>query len=173
MKIYDALRKLIEWFVFLLFAFLVVIVLLQIFCRLTHISQTWIDEISKFVFVWLTYIGGCLTVGRGMNITFDLVLEGAKGQKFKVLFTVVNVICLIFLVAGFILTAQSSWINRIQKSPMTGLNMGMVNMAMPIGFFLMIVAQIAYYFRRLKKRPQEEKEEAERLAAEQKGGAAS
>ena len=170
MKIYKAFQQLIEWIVFILFLFLVTIVLLQIVCRFLHIPQTWIDEISKFTFVWLTYLGGCITVSRGMNITFDLFLEGAKGQKFKVLFTIVNVFCLIFLIAGFVLTAKSSWLNRGQKSPMTGLNMALVNAAMPIGFLLMIFAQIAYYFRRLKNRPQEEKEEEERLAAEAKGG---
>ena len=86
MKAYDVIQKIIHTIVFILFAFLTTIVLIQIICRLFHISQTWIDEISKFTFVWLTYIGGCITVSRGMNITFDLILEGAKGKKFTVLY---------------------------------------------------------------------------------------
>ena len=164
MKMYDKITKVIHWFVFLLFAFLTTIVLLQILCRMLHIPQTWIDEISKFTFVWLTYIGGCITVSHGMNITFDLVLEGAKGKKFTVLFSVVNIICLIFIATVVILTVQSSWLNRIQKSPMTGLNMGLVNSAIPIGFCLMIFGQLSYWRRRLKERPAEEAaEEAKKL----------
>ncbi len=159
MKAYDVIQKIIHTIVFILFAFLTTIVLIQIICRLFHISQTWIDEISKFTFVWLTYIGGCITVSRGMNITFDLILEGAKGKKFTVLFTAVNIICLIFSVTVVVLTTQSAWLNRIQKSPMTGLNMGLVNAAIPIGFFLMIFGQVGYWRRRLKERPEEEARE--------------
>ena len=49
MKMYDKITKVIHWFVFLLFAFLTTIVLLQILCRMLHIPQTWIDEISQLI----------------------------------------------------------------------------------------------------------------------------
>ena len=166
MKVYEIIKKAIHCIVFVLFAFLCTIVLIQIICRMLHISQTWIDEISKFTFVWLTYLGGCITVSRGMNITFDLVLEGAKGKKFTVLFIIVNVICLIFTATVMVLTTQSAWLNRIQKSPMTGLNLGLVNAAIPIGFFFMIFSQISYCRRRLAGRQAEEEAEAQKKAGE-------
>ena len=165
MKVLSALRKVIDAIVALLFGVLVTLVLIQVVTRFFHMSQTWIDEISKFVFVWLTYIGGAITVRLGMNITFDLVLEGAKGKKFTVLFTIVNLFCLVFLGSMAYLGATNAWANRVQLSTMTHVNMGLMNLAIPIGCVLMIISQFEYYFRRLKERPAEEAAEAAAKAA--------
>lgn len=156
MKAVKVIRKIADALIVALFAALVVLVLIQVFTRTMHMSQTWIDEISKFVFVWLTYLGGSVTVSRGMNITFDLILESVKGKTFKILFTLVNICTLIFLVAMLVLGSQNAWANRVQTSTMTNVNMGLMNLAIPIGCILMIGAQIEYYFRTLKEREEEE-----------------
>ena len=156
MKAVKVIRKIADALIVALFAALVALVLIQVFTRTMHMSQTWIDEISKFVFVWLTYLGGSVTVSRGMNITFDLILEGVKGKTFKILFTLVNICTLIFLAAMLVLGSQNAWANRVQTSTMTNVNMGLMNLAIPIGCILMIGAQIEYYFRTLKEREEEE-----------------
>ena len=156
MKAVKLIRRVADALIVVLFAALVVLVLIQVFTRTFHMSQTWIDEISKFVFVWLTYLGGSVTVSRGMNITFDLILESVKGKTFKILFTLVNICTLIFLVAMLVLGSQNAWANRVQPSTMTNVNMGLMNLAIPIGCVLMIGAQIEYYFRTLKEREEED-----------------
>ena len=156
MKAVKLIRRVADALIVVLFAALVVMVLIQVFTRTFHMSQTWIDEISKFVFVWLTYLGGSVTVSRGMNITFDLILESVKGKTFKILFTLVNICTLIFLVAMLVLGSQNAWANRVQTSTMTNVNMGLMNLAIPIGCVLMIGAQIEYYFRTLKEREEED-----------------
>lgn len=156
MKAIKLIRKAADAIIVALFAALVALVLIQVFTRTFHMSQTWIDEISKFVFVWLTYLGGSVTVSRGMNITFDLILESVKGKSFKILFTLVNICTLIFLAAMLILGSQNAWANRVQTSTMTNVNMGLMNLAIPIGCVLMIGAQIEYYFRTLRERERRE-----------------
>ena len=156
MKAVKLIRRVADALIVVLFAALVVLVLIQVFTRTFHMSQTWIDEISKFVFVWLTYLGGSVTVSRGMNITFDLILESVKGKTFKILFTLVNICTLIFLVAMLVLGSQNACANRVQTSTMTNVNMGLMNLAIPIGCVLMIGAQIEYYFRTLKEREEED-----------------
>ena len=156
MKTLEVLRKITDALVALLFAVLVVLVLIQVFTRMLHMSQTWIDEISKFVFVWVTYLGGAITVRKGANITFDLILEGVHGKTYKVLFTFVNIVCIIFLAAMAVLGTQAAWANRVQLSTMTRVNMGLMNAAIPIGCVLMIIAQIEYYFSTMKTKKEEE-----------------
>ena len=158
MKALKILRKATDAIVAVLFSVLVALVLIQVFTRALHIPQTWIDEISKFVFVWVTYLGGAITVRKGANITFDLLLEGTKGKSYKILFTFVNIVCIIFLAAMAVLGSQAAWANRVQLSTMTRVNMGLMNMAIPIGCVLMIIAQIEYYFRTLKEKEKEERE---------------
>lgn len=156
MKALTILRKATDAIVAILFAILVTLVLIQVFTRMFHLPQTWIDEISKFVFVWVTYLGGAITVRKGANVTFDLVLESVHGTTYKVLFTFVNIICIAFLAAMAVLGSQAAWANRVQMSTMTRVNMGLMNMAIPIGCVMMIIAQIEYYFSALKKRKEEE-----------------
>ena len=156
MKALEILRKITDAIVAILFAVLVTLVLIQVFTRMFHMYQTWIDEISKFVFVWVTYLGGAITVRKGANITFDLVLEGVHGKTYKILFTFVNIVCVIFLAAMAVLSSQAAWANRVQLSTMTRVNMGLMNMAIPIGCVLMIIAQVEYYFSTLKKKKEEE-----------------
>ena len=156
MKALEILRKITDAIVAIRFAVLVTLVLIQVFTRMFHMSQTWIDEISKFVFVWVTYLGGAITVRKGANITFDLVLEGVHGKTYKILFTFVNIVCVIFLAAMAVLSSQAAWANRVQLSTMTRVNMGLMNMAIPIGCVLMIIAQVEYYFSTLKKKKEEE-----------------
>ena len=156
MKALTILRKVTDAIVAILFAVLVTLVLIQVFTRMFHMSQTWIDEISKFVFVWVTYLGGAITVRKGANVTFDLILEGVHGKTYKILFTFVNIVCIVFLVAMAVLGSQAAWANRVQLSTMTRVNMGLMNMAIPIGCVLMIIAQVEYYFSTLKKKKGEE-----------------
>lgn len=156
MKAVNLVRKIANIIIVALFTALICLVLMQIVCRLLMISQTWIDEVSKFIFVWLVYMGGSVTVSKGMNITFDLILESTKGKNFKVLFTVVNLSSVVFLAAMMILGTQNAWTNRLQVSSMTHTNVGLMNMAIPVGCVLMIAAQIEYYFRTLRKREGEE-----------------
>lgn len=160
MKALTILRKVTDAIVAILFVVLVTLVLIQVFTRMLHMSQTWIDEISKFVFVWVTYLGGAITVRKGANVTFDLVLEGVQGKTYKILFTFVNIVCIVFMAAMAVLGSQAAWANRVQLSTMTRVNMGLMNMAIPVGFVLMIIAQIEYYFSTMKKKKKEEEVEA-------------
>lgn len=158
MKVLTALRKATDAIVALLFSVLVVLVLIQVITRTLHMSQTWIDEISKFVFVWLTYLGGAITVRKGANVCFDLILEGTKGKAYKVLFLLVNIVAIVFMAAVCILGTQQAWANRVQFSTMTRTNMGLMNAAIPVGFALMIIAQIEYYFTHVKEKAKEAEE---------------
>ena len=84
------------------------------------------------------------------------MLEGGHGKTYKMLFTFVNIVCVIFLAAMAVLSSQAAWANRVQLSTMTRVNMGLMNMAIPIGCGLMIIAQVEYYFSTLKKKKEEE-----------------
>ena len=71
-----------------------------------------------------------------------------------------NIVCIVFMAAMAVLGSQAAWANRVQLSTMTRVNMGLMNMAIPVGFVLMIIAQIEYYFSTMKKKKEEEEVEA-------------
>lgn len=83
-----------------------------------------------------------ITVRKGANICFNLILEG--GKAYKVLFTLMNIAAIVVMAAMCRLGSQA-WENRGQWATMTRMNMGLMNAVIPIGFALTIISQIEYY----------------------------
>lgn len=139
-------RKITDIVVIILFTIVVVVVSAQVFSRFViNLSIRWADELSRFAFVWLIYIGGAVTIRDGRNVCFDLILDSQKGKAWKVQFTVVTLISLLFLalmtIFGFVLCqAELTEVSPIMKWPMA-----VVCGAIPLGGILMITEEICYY----------------------------
>lgn len=156
MKVFQLLKKVTNGLVVTFFISLILLVFFQVIFRYVfHNSQPWIDELSRYLFVWIVYLGGTITIRRGFNITFDLLIDCLKGRLWGVMFTLVNLICVAFLSLIVVLGFNISYINKVQISSLMGINMGIVTLAIPIGGILMIISQIEYYHTTLKKRKEE------------------
>lgn len=140
------IRRITDIVVIILFTIVVVVVSAQVFSRFViNLSIRWADELSRFAFVWLIYIGGAVTIRDGRNVCFDLILDAQKGKAWKVQFTIVTLISLLFLVLmtifGFVLCqAELTEVSPIMKWPMA-----IVCGAIPLGGILMILEEICYY----------------------------
>ncbi len=153
MKGMQLIKKVTDGLVVTFFISLILLVFAQVIFRFVfHNSQPWIDELSRFLFVWIIYLGGTITIRKGINITFDLLIDSLTSKTWMVVFTIVNILCIFFLLLIVVLGFNISFINRVQASSLLGLNMGIVTLAIPIGGILMIVSQIEYYLTTLKKR---------------------
>lgn len=144
-------RKITNVLVTFLFSMLVVIVFVQVVCRVIKVSFPYADELSLYTFVWLIYLGGTITIRNGMNITFDVILDALPKNAWKIVFTIVNVISCTFLAMAVVLGANLAWVNRVQVSSVVKLNMGAVMLAIPLGGLLMFCEQISYYLRKMKE----------------------
>lgn len=147
------LNKIINGTVVVFFISLISLVFIQVIFRfLLHNSLPWVDELSRFLFVWIIYLGGTITIRKGINITFDLFIDALPTKVWNIVFTITNLICLAFLGLVVVLGFNISYINRIQYSSLLSLNMGLVTLAIPLGGILMMISQIEYYLRIRKER---------------------
>lgn len=144
-------RKLTNVLVTALFAMLVVIVFVQVVCRVAGVSFPYADELSRYTFVWLIYLGGTITIRSGINITFDVILDALPRPVWKVVFTIVTLVSCAFLLMAVVLGANLAWVNRVQVSSVVKLNMGMVMLAIPVGGLLMFFEQVSVYIRKMKE----------------------
>lgn len=144
-------RKLTNILVTALFALLVVIVFVQVVCRVAGVSFPYADELSRYTFVWLIYLGGTITIRSGINITFDVILDALPRPAWKVVFTIVTLVSCAFLVMAVALGVNLAWVNRVQVSSVVKLNMGMVMLAIPVGSLLMFFEQISVYIKKMKE----------------------
>ena len=74
-KILDVTRKITNIIVTFLFMVVVAVVFAQVVARyVAGSSIRWADELARFAFVWLVYLGGSITIREGRNVCFDLLL---------------------------------------------------------------------------------------------------
>ena len=81
-----------------LFAGLVVLSFANVFSRyIFNNSLTWAEEITRYMFIWLVYLGSALCIRRRKHIVMDLVISEMKGTLRKVFSLINNLVMLAFV----------------------------------------------------------------------------
>lgn len=116
------------------------VVATQVICRyLLGASLTWSEEASRYLLIWITFLGGSAAFKRGMHTGFDAVVRGlAPGAR-----RAARLVTLLAIVAFLVIVAlkgiQLALFNMAQRSPAMRLPMGTVYLAIPTGCLLMLV----------------------------------
>lgn len=141
----ELVRKVTNAFVFSMFVVVVVVVTLQVIMRFCfHTSLSWATELSQYAFVWLVYLGGTITIRRGMNVSFDLLLDHLPSSAWKMAKLLVGLLTLCFL-------GLMTWLGVLvcqasvgELSPILQWKMNLVTLAIPIGGTLMFFEEISF-----------------------------
>lgn len=139
-------RRVTDIAVVTLFSIVVLVVSAQVFSRFVmKLSIRWADELSRFAFVWLVYIGGAVTIRDGRNVCFDLLLDSRKGKSWKVMFTLVSAVSMLFLILMTYFGILVCQTELTESSPIMHWPMAVVCAAIPIGGCLMMLEEICYW----------------------------
>lgn len=149
-KLFITLDKFLAAIVVFLFSALVLTITLQVTFRFLAISSSWTTELAIFLFIWLVFIGGFFTIRKGLNITFDIVIDLATGSAWKLLFTFVNVVSVGFLLFIVVEGFQIAFSLR-GNSPVLQIPMTYGYLAVPVGGIVMLIAQVERYLVLLNK----------------------
>lgn len=96
----DALRRLLRFFVGLTLFAIVLCVCIQVFTRYFLGAATpELAELSRLLFIWLTFAGSALLISRRELITIDFVSNGRDDGRTKVLGLLTDLCTAGFLVA--------------------------------------------------------------------------
>lgn len=138
--------RLLEHLLFAIIAVMVVLVFSNVMLRaLFGDALTWADEVSRMLFIWLTFIGATVGVVRGSHIGMDVVVQMVGPGLRRWMEIASTLLILAFLAIwglyGVRLIAQ----NLDYLAPATGVPMGYFYLASPIGAVLMALI----YIRRL------------------------
>ena len=102
-KAVNKLMKGVEFIVTVLFAVSVILVIAQVFWRYVLGDPiTWTNQISRALFVWMTYLGIPVLFSRNILMSFDLLQEKVKGAANIFLRVGFRVIGLFFCICWFI-----------------------------------------------------------------------
>ncbi len=114
---------------------MVAVIFLQVICRYIFKSPlSWSEELARYFFVWITFLGAAICAREKGHIGMDYLVNKLNTKYAKI----IEIIGLILIILVCIIIAFASietvTVNFGQKSPALNLNMGLVYLAIPIGF---------------------------------------
>ncbi|MGO4886732.1 TRAP transporter small permease [Anaerobacillus sp. MEB173] len=142
-----------ELFMIIFSVVMVAVIALQVFMRyVMGASLSWSEELARFCFIWLVYLGISYGVKKQRHIKVDLVLLALKDKGKVVMNIVANLIFLAFAIFVIIYGYEiaSKLLTWGQQSPALQIPMGLVYMATPIGMGLTAIRIIQQLFKQVR-----------------------
>ncbi len=98
---------------------------------------TWAEEVARFLFVWLTFVGASFGLMKGLHLGMDMLVARLRPRSRNVVEIINSVITLGFLVVWAVGGVHLIEANLSFMSPATGFSMGLVYMIGPLAAVLM------------------------------------
>jgi TRAP-type C4-dicarboxylate transport system permease small subunit len=146
-KAYAVMIKIFEWLLFILFALLVAVVFANIFSRsVLSNSLPWAEELSRFLFVWITFIGAVLVNKSFGHMRLDLLKQRLPGTASVLLEIAISLIaaCVMYIMlrGGYSMMME----NLDYLSPALEFPYGVINGVVPVCCGIMFLQTIARCF---------------------------
>ena len=140
MQAFDTwLLRINRWLLIAILAAMALMVFANVALRfLTDESILWVEEVSRYLMIWLTFLGAGLVLRYGGHIGIDTLQDAtpAHAPKIRALVFALMLGFFAFMVwIGFRYTLLT-W---NQTTPVMQIPVGIVYLAMPLGFALLIV----------------------------------
>ena len=145
MKVIRWLDENIEKVILVFFSVIMVaVIFLQVVLRQLDQSLSWSEELARYCFIWMIYIGISLGVKEQKHVRIDAVLFMLREKGQIVLLFIANLFFMAF--ALFVIIYGYEVANQLlqfgQKSPANQIPMGFVYMATPVGMGLTLIRLI-------------------------------
>ena len=134
------LAAILRWVMIVMMAMMTTVVFAQVCFRyLLNVPLGWSEELSRFAFVWLSFLGAAYLV-RGQQHLRVTIVESKVPHRVRVIFRIVQYVaalfCTVVFLSGGIGIVGDEW---GQVSPATGLRMGYVYGVIPVAAALMVL----------------------------------
>ncbi|GAW93799.1 TRAP transporter small permease [Calderihabitans maritimus] len=146
-KISEVLEKLAIFFTVAAVAVMTLITFVQVITRYVFgFSLTWSEEFARYLFIWITFIGGSIAFRRlqltSINIIVDKLPQKARFWILLVADLLVGVFLVVIVIYGIKLIYSPGVVRQL--SPAMQIPMGIPYIAVPLGGFLMLVHNICH-----------------------------
>lgn len=92
------------------------------------------DALSKYLLMWLAFIGVGLALRTGEHIAVDMIRSKFKGNSEKWLLVILNIFISVFLLIVIVYGIQFAWDGRTSKDPFVfNISMMIPYLSVPVG----------------------------------------
>ena len=132
------LARILEVIMVVILSTMVVLVFGNVVARYVFNSAiTWAEEVSRFLFVWLTFVGASFGLMKGLHLGMDMLVVRLKPRTRSIVELANGLITLAFLGVWMVGGVHLIEANLDYMSPATGFSMGLVYMIGPLAAILM------------------------------------
>lgn len=136
----------------LLMAAMLVLIFSQVMARYVfQYSLTWSEEIGRYIFVWITFLGAAVAYRSGSHVALDLLCNVLSGVPRKIL-VLVNDILVVALASAVTYSGYKLFLLGMrQKSPALKIPMQWVYIIIPISGLILLFFALRVIWLRNKK----------------------
>lgn len=138
-KLLKITEKLEEGFSFFMIMFATFLIFINVVLRYFGLGIIWAEEGTRYIIVWLSFIGGSICAKHGEHVGIDLLTQITPPKITKILIVVAqlcaSIFMFIFVYYGWLLTLSTIKTGQISTGVM--LPMWIAYISIPIGCFLM------------------------------------
>ncbi|MCS7461735.1 TRAP transporter small permease [Paenibacillus doosanensis] len=143
-KIIDGLNKVVGIILAIMLGVMSLLIIAQVICRFfIHFPLTWSEELSRYLMVYIVFLGASLAMRHNKLISIELLPELLTGMKRKVLLCLVFIVSIVFFVILFKQGIDMLSRVKMQSSASLGISMAFPYAAIPIGAVLLTINTIA------------------------------
>lgn len=144
--------KVAEFIMFLFSLILILSCFAQICTRMAGIPLSWSEELSRYLAVWLTFIGAAYALRKKSLATVEILYDKLKGNNKMFLYGIISILVLVFSVILIKYGLAFSMRFMRQTSPALHIPKGIVYLSAPISGILMLLYQIELLVDEFKKK---------------------
>lgn len=127
----------------LLFGAMVAVSLAQVFFRyVLNDSLTWSEELARYLFVWVSFLGAAIALHRKMHIAVDILTSIVSERVRRIMLWLTQIAVVGLLIVLILYGVRISVLTWNTPSAALRMPMGLVYMAIPVGAFCMLVVLI-------------------------------
>lgn len=144
-----------EYILMGMMSIMVILIFVQVVMRyILGTSILWSEELARYLFIWITWLGAAFAVKENKLITVDVVKnklpEPLKNYVEILAFVIFMVFNILLFKLSFELTAAI--FQRQQLTPAMRIPMWLAYSAVPVGWFMMTVRLVQQGFLKIKRR---------------------
>ncbi|MDK2798729.1 MAG: TRAP-type transport system small permease protein [Clostridiales bacterium] len=137
--------------IIILTIFMFLIVGMNVFSRyILNYSLAWADELSRFIFVWVSFLGAVLAYYENEHVGLDFIVDRMPSQKIQMIFRLIGELGILLVIIAL---SYFGWIvasSTVNNSPALNIPMKFFYMIVPISAVLMAVTNIQKIINHIK-----------------------
>ena len=119
---------------------MIVVTLAQVIFRYVIAEPLpWSEELARYCFVWIVFLGGAVGLSRGIHLGVDLIVNAMPAATRRAMDALTSTLIAIFAAIVIYASLPVLNMNMFQRSPALGVQMTYIYMSIPISMGLIFL----------------------------------